>query len=102
MRVIVCGGLHYADRVIVFHTLDRLHAGRPITMLVHGGATGADDLAFPVTKEEWTRLGKEAGPLRNKRMMDSGDDLVVAFPGERETADMVGNARRAGVRACKC
>jgi len=110
MRVIVCGGRHYSSIAVVFHALDRIHQERPITMLVHGGATGADDLAdkwakargvpttvFEVPKEEWTRLGKKAGPLRNKRMMASGADLVVAIPGWRGTADMVGRAHRAGV-----
>ena len=36
--------------------------------------------------------------LRNQRMLDEGKpDLVVAFPGGRDTADMVRRARSAGV-----
>ena len=37
--------------------------------------------------------------MRNARMLAEGKpDLVVAFPGGRGTADMVAQARKAGVR----
>lgn len=39
-----------------------------------------------------------AGRQRNQKMLDEGrPDLVIAFPGGRGTADMVGRARRAGM-----
>ncbi len=47
---------------------------------------------------DWNRDGKAAGFLRNVRMLREGrPDLVVAFPGGKGTAHMVGLARRAGV-----
>lgn len=39
-----------------------------------------------------------AGPYRNQEMVDSGLDLLIAFPGGRGTADMVARARAVGVR----
>ena len=107
MRVLVCGGRDYADREFVRRTLDEIHASFPITVLVHGGAHGADMLAEHwaidrgVTVEphraDWSRHGKAAGPIRNANMLASGIGLVVAFPGGRGTADMVRKAIAVGV-----
>jgi hypothetical protein len=60
-------------------------------------------LSFPVTNEDWVRLGKIAGHLRNKRMLDEGKpDVVIAFldtdnasPG---THNMMAQAEAYGVR----
>lgn len=54
---------------------------------------------FPVTHEEWKRLGPRAGPLRNQRMVDALPKpvLCIAFPGGRGTADCVSRARAAGI-----
>lgn len=108
MRVIVCGGRDYADADMVAKTLDQLHAGEPIDVLMHGAAPGADTLAsawaakrgipqisFPAL---WHVHGRSAGPRRNAKMLADGrPGLVVAFPGGRGTADMISQAERAGV-----
>ena len=47
---------------------------------------------------DWTTHGRAAGPIRDQAMLDTGKpDLVVAFVGDRGTADMVRRAREAGV-----
>lgn len=49
-------------------------------------------------RADWGKYGKSAGPRRNKQMLDEGrPDLVVAFEGGRGTADMVKQAKAAGV-----
>lgn len=111
MILLVCGGRAYSDRAAVYAALDRAHAHRPITLLVHGGASGADSLsaewarergvrcrAFTISKHEWRVHGRAAGPMRNARMLaEARPDGVVAFPGGAGTADMVRQARAAGV-----
>lgn len=108
LTVIVCGGRDYSDRARVRAVLDELHAARPVSLLVHGNAPGADQLAewwahtwhIPVQREpaEWDLHGPAAGPIRNQRMLRLWHpDLVVAFPGGKGTADMVAKARAAGV-----
>jgi hypothetical protein len=88
--------------------LNRLHQERGITLVIAGGARGADAMAEwwakaagvprDVYQADWTGLGRKAGPIRNQRMLDEGKpDLVVAFPGGRGTADMVRRCREAGV-----
>lgn len=108
MRLLVCGGRDYADKVRVFAELDAVRRRFNVTLVIHGGQTGADTLAgawgilrgVPVRSfpAQWTKYGKAAGPMRNQQMLDEGQpDLVVAFPGDIGTANMVGKARRYGV-----
>lgn len=108
MRVIVCGGRDFDNVAFVWTCLDRLHAETPITALMQGGARGVDSLARDwartkpeiqrfVCKADWEKHGREAGPIRNARMLEWKPDLVVAFPGGRGTADMVRQAKAAGV-----
>lgn len=121
MRLLVCGGRTYgvatatkpahqaiAERVAVRATLDAIHAQDGIAVLIHGAAPGADRLGaswaasrgIPVDSypAEWQRLGRAAGPARNGRMLAHGKpDLVVAFKGHAGTANMIEQARAAGV-----
>lgn len=109
MRVLVCGGRNYADRDMVWLQLDRMHMTRGITMIIQGGARGADLLGekwavlngIPCItfKPDWDSYGPAAGPIRNKNMLVKGNpDVVVAFPGGKGTNDMVSQARQANVR----
>lgn len=41
---------------------------------------------------------KAAGHIRNKQMLDTGIDVVIAFPGGRGTANMVKIAKEANVQ----
>jgi hypothetical protein len=107
MRVIVCGGRNFVDQDFVFLVLSAINARTPITGILHGGAKGADQFADEWAKgicpryafhPAWDIYGKSAGPKRNQRMIDEGKpNLVVAFPGNRGTADMVRRAKLAGV-----
>lgn len=92
------------------------------TAIIHGGngvydtrgqvIGGADMLAdwvasylglsvtvFPVSTAEWNRFGTFAGPLRNRRMLDTGPGLVLAFwdGRSRGTHDAMSEARRRGI-----
>jgi len=112
IRLLVCGGRNYTDRDAVFRVLDRVHAEKGISVLIHGAATGADALAgkwavergvdltvFPATwrKADGSR-DNGAGSIRNARMLAEGQpDAVVAFPGGGGTANMIDQARKAGV-----
>lgn len=113
MRVLVCGGRNFFDRRALYARLDALHAERPITFLIAGGAKGVDSLAADwasyrqiqkqIFNADWERDGKAAGPIRNQRMLDEGKpDLVVAFPGGKGTADMVRRARNACIEVLEC
>ena len=62
--------------------------------------TGADALAEAMALErgwtidpypaDWERYGKPAGPIRNKEMVDTGPDVVIAF--QRDNSKGTDNA----------
>jgi hypothetical protein len=112
LRLLVCGGRDYQDHHAVCKALDTVGARYGISVLISGAQTGADSLgldwahfrdvpvmAFPVTPTEWKKIGREAGPLRNRKMLEQGrPDAVVAFPGDRGTKNMKDQARAAGLK----
>jgi hypothetical protein len=106
--VLVCGGRWYSGRGL-WQKLDEFHNGTlgPITLVVEGGARGADKIGMEwaaaagiaciTYAADWS-LGPKAGPLRNQRMLDDGrPDMVVAARGGVGTADMMARARLGGV-----
>ena len=109
MRVLVCGGRDFTAKQWMFQQLNACnHERGPFSVVIHGGARGADTLAgewadahgFPVRvyRADWKLNGKAAGPIRNKIMLDHGKpDLVIAFHGGRGTDDMIKRARAAGI-----
>jgi hypothetical protein len=113
MRILVTGGRDYTDQTEVDNALDAVHRKHGITLLIEGGARGADRLARSWARRnnvllctfeaEWGKYGKAvAGPLRNGRMLSEGrPEAVVAFPGGAGTADMVAKAEAARVPVWK-
>lgn len=110
-RVLVCGGRDYHDRRHVWNTLFDLDRERgPFAVIIHGACrTGADEAARRWATEaasrqeepyeaEWSVYGPPAGPIRNKRMIDEAKpELVIAFKGDKGTADCVRRAESAGI-----
>ena len=106
MRVLVCGSRTWDAFAPIFV---RLAALPDDATVVHGAAPGADTLAgraarlLGLTVEEhpaeWDKHGKRAGYLRNRQMIDSGVDLVIAFSRDdsRGTANTIDLARRCGL-----
>lgn len=107
MKILVTGGRDFTGREALFNLLDNLHAENPVTIIIHGGAKGADSLASEwarsrgvsenVLKPDWSK-GRYAGLQRNGEMLDEKPDIVVAAPGGKGTADMVAKARGKGFR----
>jgi hypothetical protein len=108
MRAIVCGGRDFTDSLYVSQAMEIIHATRPITLLIHGAARGADTLggywAFKrgierkIFPAQWEEHGRAAGAIRNRQMLEEGKpELVIAFPGGKGTANMVQQARAAGI-----
>jgi hypothetical protein len=103
--ILVTGGRFFKDKDLVFKTLDFYKPDA----IIHGDCpTGADSFAkewafknnitqhcFPAN---WELYGRSAGPIRNKLMFQTHRvDLVLAFEGNRGTADCVRQAKRVGV-----
>ena len=99
MTIIVTGGRDYKDRDKVFTELEKL---KP-TLIIEGGASGADRLAqrwaiasqipFITYEADWDQHGKLAGPMRNRKMLtENPHATVLAFPGDKGTANCVSTA----------
>ena len=108
MRVIVCGGRDYTNAEHVYREMDRLHKRLMIDVVIEGDAQGVDRMAGYWARKnkidnrkfraDWKRLGRAAGPLRNRQMLEIGQPhCVIAFPGGPGTANMIKQARDAGV-----
>lgn len=104
MKVLICGGRDLNEKLVCTWLENNFLTLFPdCTMIVHGGAKGADNGAhkfcvkenFPetvyaVSKEEWNKYGRAAGVLRNQKMLDQENpDIILAFPGGRGTKDMI-------------
>jgi len=111
MKVLICGGRKFSDWVFLSDTLDRIHAERSFTLVMHGAAPGADTLAeswaasrsikvkrYPAL---WASYGRAAGAIRNRVMIDHCPDLVIAFEGARGTADMIKLAEGRSIEVIK-
>lgn len=103
MKVLVTGSRGWTDAQKLGDTLAAL---KP-TLIIHGGARGADRLADEWAKKngiqtqihlpDWEGYGKRAGMIRNEQMLnESRPDVVVAFwdGASRGTLHMIGYAGR--------
>lgn len=108
MRVLVCGGRAYFNRDLIWSVLDHEHLTRKFSVVITGGADGADRLAKAWAESKglphiemaanWRYYGRKGGPIRNSWMIRLAmPDLVIAFPGDTGTADMLDKARLAGI-----
>lgn len=107
-KVLVCGGRDYHDKDFLFSTLDAFHLEHKFTLLIQGGARGADNLVkiwafykkipsleFPAN---WVMYGKAAGQIRNQQMLVEGKpNLLIAFPGGIGTKNMIFQAKAASI-----
>lgn len=106
-RIIVTGGRKYADAARLCSVLDLVLAKHGAITIVHGNASGADQLAHEWAKRRgakvephpalWEIHGKAAGPRRNAEMAALGAVLCVAFPGGDGTADCVKRCEARGI-----
>lgn len=112
MKILVCGGRDWRDAGAVNRVLMLVHNRHGVTLVIEGGARGADAMArewatahgvhTATVAALWRRPDgtpdPSAGPRRNRAMLLLGPDAVIAFPGGAGTGDMVRAARAAGVR----
>lgn len=111
MRLLVSGGRDFDDIDLLADTLAEF-IGQDVH-LFHGDADGLDKMAaafgraagwkvtaVPIAKEDWKRLGKDAGPYRNSILLQKAQpvDIAIIFPGHNGTQDMLRKCIAAGVK----
>lgn len=89
MRVAIVGSRRFPKLKMVRDYVIGLEVG---TVVVTGGADGVDSCALhaanlrgfevDVVLPDWDRLGKAAGPIRNKEIAERCDRMVAFWDGE--------------------
>lgn len=109
---LICGGRDFHDKTAFEDAMDQIIRvyGCP-ARIIHGAAKGADTLAGGIGKRlsidvvshpaNWKKHGRAAGIIRNREMLESNPDKVIAFPGGRGTKNMSNIAKDAGITLIK-
>jgi hypothetical protein len=107
MTLLVCGDRNWKNEKVIEEILKE----QDVDLLIHGNCIGADKIADKIGKKlgfkvktypaDWS-LGKKAGPLRNKKMLDENEiDLVLAFHDNIKestgTKNMLSQAKKRGI-----
>ena len=109
MKILVCGDRKWPHKEAIKKALSQYDKD---TIVIHGGATGADSLGGEVAKElemavqvfpaDWDQFGRRAGMMRNLQMLDEKPDLVLAFhnflPNSKGTKHTVTEALKRGIK----
>lgn len=110
-KVLITGSRHWYPKHIMWPYLDKLFEEDSAIFLIVGDADGVDKCAIDWAKSRkcpyrkykayWEKLGKRAGPDRNKKMFTSNPDitLCLAFPlpSSTGTIDCIDRARSRGI-----
>src|SRR6476661_8492494 len=101
MKLIIAGGRDYDVTQQDIQALDTIP---DVTEVVSGGAGGADacgedwaamrGIPCKSFRADWLKHGKAAGPIRNRKMAEYAD-AVVLFPGGKGTDSMFREATKA-------
>lgn len=105
MKVAVVGSRSFEDYALLKKTLDELYPN--ITLIVSGGARGADSLSEQYAKEEgirtlifkpdWEKHGRAAGFIRNRDIVENADMVIAFHDGQSKgTANSIEIAKRLG------
>ena len=104
-RLVVAGSRDFDDYALLSAALDKLLAGKTNITIVSGTARGADRLGERYAAEhnlrierfpaEWEKYHKGAGPIRNMKMVQSADAVIVFWDNESSgTKNIIECARK--------
>ena len=88
-RIMVTGSRGWTDDAVMGEALGYWLFCEVDITIIHGGARGADEMAdrmartmaipVEVFKADWSTFGKGAGPIRNREMLKTKPEMVLAF-----------------------
>lgn len=104
MKIIIAGSRTITDTKYLVEAMEE--ANFLITEIISGGARGVDKMgelfaevmAIPLKlfPANWEKYGRNAGPIRNKQMMEYADALIAIWDEKsRGTLDMINQMRAA-------
>lgn len=94
MKLAVIGSRTFNDYELLKNRLDEIHKETPITLIVSGGAKGADSFGEKWAKEnnidvkiflpDWNLYGKSAGFVRNKDIILGSERVLSCWDKKSE------------------
>lgn len=106
MKLIIAGGRNYIPTLTDLAAIATLLTIIRPTMIISGGATGADAFGERIAKAlrlsvsqflpKWNEHGKAAGPMRNGDMAEYADACIL-LPGGTGTQSMFHEATKAQI-----
>ena len=106
MKIAVVGSRSFNDYDYMTSILNNIE---DITLIVSGGASGADRLVEMyadqnninklILKADWGKYGKSAGMIRNKDIVDTAEYIIAFWDGvSKGTKHMIDIANRKGIK----
>ena len=107
-RILVCGSRNWTNRKLMEIVFEYITDA----VIIEGECRGADLMARKLAEEknfvvkkypaDWSKYGRSAGPIRNRKMINEGNpDIVLAFHEDWEnskgTKDMIKLAEENGI-----
>lgn len=103
MKIAVVGSRSFS----CYDQVKKVLSGLAITLIVSGGAIGADSLAEKFAEEnnipkkiflpDWAKFGRGAGMVRNKDIVTAADMVVAFWDGKSKgTKNTIDTARKLG------
>lgn len=90
MKIAIIGSRNFKDKNLLNETLDSYQ--NQVTVVVSGGAKGADCLGEEWAKENniqteiflpnWEKFGKSAGFIRNNYIIENSDEVIAFWDGK--------------------
>ncbi|MBK8209214.1 MAG: DUF2493 domain-containing protein [Rhodospirillales bacterium] len=107
-RVVLTGGIDYADHAGIWDALDQARREHPDMVLLHGGCEKGAELiaakwakargvATIVFRPDWHVFKRSAPFKRNDQILAAPPALVIACPGSGVSRNLVDKARRHGI-----
>jgi len=104
LKIAVVGSRGFNDYDYMTSILNNIE---DITLIVSGGAPGADRLAEMyadqnninklILKADWDKYGKSAGMIRNKDIVDNAEFIIAFWDGvSKGTKNSIDRAKKAG------
>ena len=108
MKLAVVGCREFVDFEKLSKILDAEHAKTPISVVVSGGAKGADSMAEEWAKSrgletliflpEWKKYGRAAAIARNRQIIDSSEKCIAFWNDAcRGTRSSIELAKKKGI-----
>jgi len=102
MNIGVVGTRTFTDYDLLKTELDKI---KNIDLIVSGGAKGADklaelyamehDISIKIFNAEWGKYGRSAGPIRNRKIIESSDYVIAFWDGKsRGTLSSINLAKK--------